>query len=613
MSSFRSPTAPAESSPSPPQVQRSYRRRSDQLHQQPPAVPPASLKPKLLKPTIEEEEGDSASLVEAHLRKAINKFGTMPKGQRIEAFLDSIERNSAHVEPYSDDLCHPGSSSSLEAADFDDVSSASQLRLALAQKELQHAVSDDSLDTIPLPSAPTSNSARAAHEKDEVVCGDYKRNELLAQLKQRLKKPEIRPGDSTISASPASIRKISVHGSAENIAVIKNTPAAMIGKRPEPKPRRSDNEAQTTEQDWKKNLHRSNSNGKSPEFTPTESSEQETSGESELQARIRQLRHVQTTSSSSTESDEAAAAPEERRVSLTSNNGESDELSGGKNGVVTLRPVVKNGLEKPPRQVVTQKVAPLQHHRPFSMQNSSAERSPPMSHKSQASIEESCPTISMQTLEKQRQESIQPRPYSTLQRQIQRQKTDDLTLNSEAAATKPRKFPPTLSSIPSRPSPPTSSSPGSGEDEESAMARAHSLKDLTSKFENLGRPGPTATHRTVSEKRFSCFEPNETDMSEAPHHSTPTNLEDGLAPAVSKDQLGKLYRQLETSITDLRNKRKPVLLRTPIIAQAAAAGPNSIGSNDKSIIKLSDNMQRFHDICKIYAENISPHSKFRYR
>uniref|UniRef100_A0A914YP98 F-actin binding domain-containing protein n=1 Tax=Panagrolaimus superbus TaxID=310955 RepID=A0A914YP98_9BILA len=24
-------------------------------------------------------------------------------------------------------------------------------------------------------------------------------------------------------------------------------------------------------------------------------------------------------------------------------------------------------------------------------------------------------------------------------------------------------------------------------------------------------------------------------------------------------------------------------------------------------------MQRFHDICKIYAENISPHSKFRYR
>uniref|UniRef100_A0AC34GI42 Uncharacterized protein n=1 Tax=Panagrolaimus sp. ES5 TaxID=591445 RepID=A0AC34GI42_9BILA len=233
--------------------------------------------------------------------------------------------------------------------------------------------------------------------------------------------------DTVAAVSPASIRKISVHGSAENIALIKNMPAAVIGKRPEPKPRRMDNEAQT-EKDWKKNLVRTNSNGKSPEITPTES-EQETSQESELQARIRQLRHVQTLSSS-TESEEAASTvtpTTERRTSLTSTNGKEEfDESQSKNGVTlrTAKKEMNNGITtssggEKPRQLITQKVAPLQHHRPFSMQSSNIERSPPILHKSPPSESiETCPTISMQTLERQRQEQLQPRPFSTLQRQI---------------------------------------------------------------------------------------------------------------------------------------------------------------------------------------------------
>uniref|UniRef100_A0AC34GK16 F-actin binding domain-containing protein n=1 Tax=Panagrolaimus sp. ES5 TaxID=591445 RepID=A0AC34GK16_9BILA len=223
------------------------------------------------------------------------------------------------------------------------------------------------------------------------------------------------------------------------------------------------------------------------------------------------------------------------------------------------------------------------------------------------------------------QEQLQPRPFSTLQRQIQRQK-GDATLNSEVS--NPRKFAPTLSNVPSRPSP-ISSSPGSGEDEESAaaMIRAQSLKDLTTKFEKLGGranpPANNATHRTVSEKRFSCFDPPASEQQQQQqqlqetHHSTPSNFEDGSSPTVSKDQLAKLYRQLESNINDLRTQRKPVLLRNSSISSATMAQQHQQqqpdGLNDKSIIKLSDNMQRFHDICKIYAENISPHSKFRYR
>uniref|UniRef100_A0A914XX90 Tyrosine-protein kinase n=1 Tax=Panagrolaimus superbus TaxID=310955 RepID=A0A914XX90_9BILA len=514
VSSFR----PAESSPSPPQIQRSYRRRSDNHHQQhpPPAVPPASLKPKILKPTIEEDESSShermPSLAESHLRRAVNKFGTMDKGQRIEAFLDSIEKSSGFHEPFSDDLCHPSSSSSPpgEGNDSDGASSANQLRLALSpKKQLQRGVSDDSLDTIPLPpssSAPNSGGRERNYEKDEIVNGDYKRNELLLQLKQRLKKTDnnnTRSMDTVSAVSPASIRKISVHGSAENIALIKNMPAAVIGKRPEPKPRRMDNEAQT-EKDWKKNVIRTNSNGKSPEITPTES-EQETNGESELQARIRQLRHVQTLSSS-TESEEAATVTPttERRTSLGSNNGKEEfNESQPKNGVTlrTAKKEINNGITtsaEKPRQLITQKVAPLQHHRPFSMQSSNIERSPPILHKSQPSESaEICPTISMQTLERHRQEQLQPRPFSTLQRQMQRQK-DEITLNSEAK--QPRKFAPTVSNIPSRPSP-ISSSPGSaGEEDEStaaAMIRAQSLKDLTTKFEKLGgRPNPLSSNAT---------------------------------------------------------------------------------------------------------------------
>uniref|UniRef100_A0AC34QPU7 F-actin binding domain-containing protein n=1 Tax=Panagrolaimus sp. JU765 TaxID=591449 RepID=A0AC34QPU7_9BILA len=203
------------------------------------------------------------------------------------------------------------------------------------------------------------------------------------------------------------------------------------------------------------------------------------------------------------------------------------------------------------------------------------------------------PTVSMQILERQRQYQEEKPP--SLKNLRQNTRREEATLNSDAHSTKPRKFPAEESTIPSRPSPNTSTA---GSDEDNALIRAQSLKDLTSKFEKLGKSAnPSATHRTVSEKRFSCFEGSGIDRDS--QHSTPANFDDGTLPSVSKEHLAQLYRKLENCITELRNGRKP------------RNGADS--EYNATIIKLSDLMQQFHETCGIYAENISPHSKFRYR
>lgn len=72
---------------------------------------------------------------------------------------------------------------------------------------------------------------------------------------------------------------------------------------------------------------------------------------------------------------------------------------------------------------------------------------------------------------------------------------------------------------------------------------------------------------------------------------------------VNKDSLLELYRRLDGCICDLRNER-------------IARSEKNLARNDAQnaiLIRLSDIMQQFHHMCAIYAENISPHSKFRYR
>lgn len=65
-----------------------------------------------------------------------------------------------------------------------------------------------------------------------------------------------------------------------------------------------------------------------------------------------------------------------------------------------------------------------------------------------------------------------------------------------------------------------------------------------------------------------------------------------------------LYRRLESCICDLRNER---------VSRVKDQHVNYADGQHVLLIRLSDLMQQFHHLCAIYAENISPHSKFRYR
>lgn len=152
-------------------------------------IPPASIKPKLISHDEEMENDDQpviSPLAEKNLRKA-NLGGTLPKGQRIEAFLDSM-RNV-------DDL------SANDHSTFQD----------------NHG-SDDSLDAIPSVSLSAPHTSREGNSTKEPS------SELLQQLKQRLKKT-----------------------TSENLSVNEETskPTTPILQRPEPKPRKIDDGCQT--------------------------------------------------------------------------------------------------------------------------------------------------------------------------------------------------------------------------------------------------------------------------------------------------------------------------------------------------------------------------------
>ena len=580
---------------SPPRIQKSYRRKTDQMV---PTVPPASLKPKLLK-MEEEKEGSSSptedsSLAEINIQKNLSKFGTLPKGQRIEAFLESIEKNPVMTDINQEST---GSNNTLPRNG--------------AHKYLNKSGhgSDDSLDAIPIPISARSHTDNVENMDNINDSNGYGKNELLTQLKERLKKTERKEEDKrclTVTASPATVRRESMNGSPESISINSHITSTMalnsnLLKKPEPKPRKFENNF--NDPIWKKKLTEYNFNEQSSISTTSSSNEPEI--ENELKTKIKQLRHVEKTNSTSSEGEDSG----ERRSSSISTNSKEDSSDGTTKSTVSLRNMkndFKNNQEELNNSAVslrnsknefknnqdgkikTQKVAPLQHHRPFSMQTEKNET--PIIPVKPSKDSESVPTVSMQVLELQRQYEEE-----NLTNSLKRNLKKEATLNSEIVP-KPRKFPPADSKIPSRPSPNDSTT---GSDEDSAIIRAQSLRDLTSKFEKLTKPVPTVipAHRTVSEKRFSCFEPG---IERETHHSTPANFEDGSSPTVSKEHLAQLYRRLETCITDLRNDKK-----------SSFVDPDS--EHHAMLIKLSDLMQQFHGTCAIYAENISPHSKFRYR
>jgi len=159
------------------------------------------------------------------------------------------------------------------------------------------------------------------------------------------------------------------------------------------------------------------------------------------------------------------------------------------------------------------------------------------------------------------------------------------------------------------------------------MARAQSLRDLASRFEAKKaeeQRAPVAVNlRSTNDKRYSLLvegsargaEGSSTELSSAPG-----------TPSVSKEYLVELHRKLGSCLTDLRSENAPRKVATGLASRlagmsmtaSASVGSTAQGStasqlHHSNLIRLSDVCQQFHDTCAIYAENISPHSKFRYR
>ncbi|VDO36818.1 unnamed protein product [Onchocerca flexuosa] len=299
-------------------------------------------------------------------------------------------------------------------------------------------------------------------------------------------------------------------------------------------------------------------------------------GENELRARIRQLRHV------------------EKRNSVEKQQNRNGERREPVN-IETARV----------RTLITQKVAPLQHHRPFSMQ--------PDVESSESSDDDSSKAVIVQPeqlenepLAQRSGTKLHPRAYSTLQRSIKitfffiqassvilsKRAIAGNDVNNGNASTKLR------SKVAAHPT-----VPDCNETDElelnGSMIRAQSLRDLTSKFEKMG---PLLR---AGEKRYSMMENVAgTESMVSSSDGSISSARESNKPAVSRDSLLELYRRLESCICDLRNER---------VSQVKGQHANYTDGQHALLIRLSDLMQQFHHLCAIYAENISPHSKFRYR
>ncbi|KAK0403448.1 hypothetical protein QR680_016923 [Steinernema hermaphroditum] len=448
----------------------------------PPPPPSASTKPKLLSDTM-----SGLSLAEKNLRKAGSRYGTMPKGQRIDAFLESV----AASPPEENDI-----------------------------------VSDDSLDLEESSLSAPSSSRQSISDGSGLNGFSHGQNELLAQLKERLKKTKSKPTQQPPVVSTASI---------------------CVLRKPEVASQKADGGSQT-----------------------------DASPECELQAKIRQLRHV-----------------EDRNQ-----QNQSRPSSVSPSPSPSAQPRVEVARV---RQLVTQKVAPLQHHRPFSLQ---AKEGMAVIGKGRRGISSSSGS------ESEDEGGLPPIPANRTKctksatPEINRSSTPELRLGSfRPSASEPP--PPTRSfstlqrssragsAFARSPAGPPINEPlkkvvsAEAETPVGEMTRAFSLRDLASKFEKPHEKPvrPDTTHKT---KRYSL-------MNDMNHHVPSGPSASGAGGAVgsdgvSKESLVELYEHLEKTIADLRES----------------------GGTSK-LIQLSDAVQKFHNSCAIYAELISPHSKFRYR
>ncbi|VDN92049.1 unnamed protein product [Brugia pahangi] len=534
-------------------------------------IPPSSAKPKLQKldnlPTCDVLV---SPLAEKNLRKAVSKFGTMPKNARIDAYLESMSlQEDGDQSPNASGECSGG-------------------------------LSDDSLDAIPdsYNNCWNSDSRNASDAMSESV--NFGQNELLQQLKQRLKK--------TKSESPVTVTsRISGVNNMTSIAERVKSSVAVIAKT-DSKLKKVGGVPKQPEEQWSqrkktaaarslksKDLPReivaNDAETVATKRTTSKGSRTQDAGENELRARIRQLRHV----------EKQSPAEKQKYHMLHYVIALLSSRIGGRLESINIETARV-------RTLITQKVAPLQHHRPFSMQ--------PDALSSESSDDDSSEAAVVQSGRLEKEPSTQkavaklhPRAYSTLQRSIKassvilpKRVTSNNGIDDGDALTKLKR------KVAAHPT-----MPDCNETDElelsGSMTRTQSLRDLASKFEKLGNPGLIATPSKgplrSGEKRYSMME-NVTDTRGAvsTSDSSISSARESSQPTVSRDSLLDLYRRLESCICDLRNER---------VSRVKGQHADYSDGQHALLIRLSDLMQQFHHLCAIYAENISPHSKFRYR
>lgn len=472
LSSFRDPSSNEGSSPSLPL---------------PLPIPSQASKPKLVKTALTNSLQSAerapingnvvvSPLAERNVRKIISRFGTLPKNDRIDAYLESMK------------TAQPGG---FASGDWEGGG-------------LHRVISDDSLDDFP----PYSGGDGANQEM-----GMHK-----SHLKKTTSEAVIVPGARFSSSSSQSVRV----RDEKNVASDES-------------PSRSGPEAAPS----------------SSKFDyPRKSEKQEGKIEDNLKAHIRSLRHVEKL--------------DEKRKS----DAKQLEETRASTSTAPVPEVAKV------RHLVTQKVAPLQHHRPFSVQESGDS------------------DLSSAMLGKGGEKRSRG--------------TDRGGLRPVSAIQKPK-----LREIISK-----DHIPATNEELHAGMVRTQSLRDITTKFEKLAAvPAKSiATRGKVSSsaaiKRFSLLEskPQSSTAAESSQRTTPDDDAAAQVPIceqqnVSKDSLLALCHILEERMQELRNER-------------TGRGAKMSSRSDSQLailIRLSDVMQQFHSMCAIYAEQVTPHSKFRYR
>jgi len=478
----------------------------------------------------------------------------MPKGARIDAYLESLKTTDGDVDD-----------NGANTPPDDDLSGG--------------AVSDDSLD------------ATASHETTRIddAISNRHHNEFLQQLKMRLKKTAATQPESTTPTNDA--------------------PSDSMIIKPEAKPRKVDSVSQTedTETGWKQKRKAAVAAAAAAAarttttITPRASIEApviddvlSVSGEEELKATIKQLRHVDYKSTN------AAASTT------------TDPMLESSSSLARVR------------QLVTQKVEPLQHHRPLltaadnNKTNGSIESADTIDQKRQNRLLPPPPSSQFGTADGASTSNPPappppiPRSFCTLQRSLRTKSVLGLKSAAEcrqSAAVNEQQLARVSESIDETPT--------------SLLNRAQSLRDLTNRFEKLQMPPlpppPIAAARAscvVADKRHSMMEGSSSAekppralvrpvgaansmlmMVRSESGKDEMMIADSATPpssSVNKDSLVDLYRRLDGCVCELRGG-------------ASDSNPNA------ALIRLSDFVQQFQTMLAVYAQDISPHSKFRYR